>query len=387
MKSLPALLSGCLLAVAAASTQASEWTTAETAMLQSLALKQLAASSQPGNRFANNPTAIEAGRKLFFDPRLSRNGQVSCASCHRPEASFTDKQQVAVGLASGSRNTPSLLGVAHNEWYFWDGRKDSLWSQALAPLEDPAEHGLTRVELVRWLLQEPDYQPYYDNLLTNLPDDNLLAELPPQASPQGNLAQLQAWKAMPPAQRQQVDHLFAATGKFIAAYVATLQAPANRLDAGEDAQLTPTEMAGAKLFMGKAQCMLCHSGPLMTNQGFHNIGTGRPGEDSGRAAALDRLRTDRFNCKSEYSDFPAAPCDKLKFLTRNRHAVKDAFKVPGLRGVAATAPYFHDGSKASLRDVVDHYVEASQRDEDTDLPVIRLSDQEKAHLVNFLEML
>lgn len=353
--------------------------------LQSLTLANLPAATDPSNRFAHNPKAVALGKQLFFDPRLSRNGKVACATCHQPDKAFTDGKPVATALASGTRNTPSLTGIAHHDWFFWDGRKDSLWSQALEPLENPAEHGLTRLEAVRLILADSGYRQQYASLLSTLPARHWLDGLP-AASPNGDLPQLQAWKRLASADREQIDQLFASTGKFIAAYISSLPTPRNHLD--KAGRLTPTEAAGARLFTGKAQCILCHAGPLLTNRSFQNIGTGKTGQDSGRAAVLDSIRTDRFNCTGSYSDAQPGDCTELQFLSRSRHPLAGAFKVPGLRQVALTAPYFHDGRMATLDKVVDYYVEASQRSpKDNDLPPIHLTDEEKHQLLNFLQLL
>lgn len=367
------------------------WTAPQLATLQSLSLANLPPATDPSNRFAQHPPALALGRELFFDQRLSRNGNIACATCHQPDKAFSDGKPVAIALAAGTRNTPSLLGVAHQDWFFWDGRKDSLWSQALEPLENPAEHGLTRTEVVRFLLTDTHYRQQYQTLLKNIPTLDALQQLPTAASPQGNLAQLQAWKQLPQALREQIDAVFAATGKFLAAYVSSLSPAPNKLDtlAQQPAALTPNESAGAKLFIGKAQCILCHSGALLSNQTFQNIGTGILGKDSGRAAVLDTLRTDRFNCQGKHSDAPPENCTELQFLTRSRHAVTGAFKVPGLRNVAKTAPYFHDGRFATLEQVVDYYTQAAQPNaqDDNDLPLIQLSDTETQQLLAFLKIL
>ena len=366
------------------------WTAQETATLQSLSLTSLPPVNDPSNRFAHNPQAVELGKQLFFDPRFSRNEQIACATCHRPEKAFSDGKMVAEGLAMGTRNTPSLLGATHNDWFFWDGRKDSLWSQALEPLENPAEHGLTRLEIVRLLLKDPHYRQQYHALLTDIPAPEHFAALPDAASPVGTLAQLQAWKSIPQAQREQLDQLFAATGKFIAAYVSSLPLAPNRLDDALTSKATPTpaEMAGARLFTGKAQCILCHSGAMLSNQAFQNIGTGTFGRDTGRAAVLDTIRNDRFNCQGQYSDTTPETCTELQFLTRSRHSMSGAFKVPGLRNVAQTAPYFHDGRMATLESVIDYYVKTSQQpNKDNDLPAIQLTDTEQQDLIAFLKML
>lgn len=355
--------------------------------VEGMTLEHLPKVEDASNHLLHNPTAIELGRQLFFDPRLSRNGKVSCASCHQPNKAFSDGKTVAEALATGSRNTPSLIGVAHNAWFFWDGRKDSLWSQALEPLENPAEHGLTRTGITRLLLGDQLYRQQFTTLFGAQPDMQWLQNLPEDATPNGTLEQLQTWKQLDSRQRQQIDQTFSNTGKAIAAYVSTLEPEPNLLDKKPDA-LPEDVAAGARLFAGKAQCILCHSGPLFTNQSFQNIGSGKAGVDSGRAAVLDKIRHDRFNCQGEYSDATAASCEELKFLPRSRHALVGAFKVPGLRNVARTAPYFHDGRIQTLEEVVNYYVEAANREnKDNDLPVINLSEQEKADLVSFLRIL
>lgn len=340
-----------------------------------------ASVTDPSNRFLHNPAAVTLGQQLFFDVRLSRNGQISCASCHQPDKAFTDGKTVAVGLAQGTRNTPTLLGVAQQDWFFWDGRKDSLWSQALESLENPAEHGLTRVEVVQRVLQQPQYRQQYAALLPTLADVAQISGLPP-ASPNGTLEQLQAWKQLPREVREQVDSLFAATGKFIATYVSSLPLPKRPVPQSE------AVIAGARLFHGKAQCSLCHSGALFSNQTFQNIGTGSFGRDSGRAAVVDTVRHDRFNCLGHYSDAQPRDCSALRFLNRERHALVGAFKVPHLVALQQTAPYFHDGRAPTLQAVVEHYVEAAQHQpKENDLPPLELTAQEKQQLVRFLEAL
>jgi cytochrome c peroxidase len=374
------------------------WSPQELALLQSFNLANLLATQQdPSNRFAQNPQAVKLGSQLFFDPRLSRNGKIACASCHQPDKAFSDGKTVAQALDTGTRNTPSLLGAAYQPWFFWDGRKDSLWSQALEPLENPAEHGLTRVEVIRLLLTDATYRQQYTGLFGALPDNHWLESLPTQGSPLGDLAQLTTWKQLPQAQREQIDQLFANTGKAIAAYVSTLKPQPNRFDTYLNALankqpishlLTPAEKAGARLFIGKGQCLLCHSGAMFSNQGFQNIGTGIIGKDSGRAAILDTLRADRFNCTGPYSDAQPGECRELEFMPRNRHAAAGTFKVPSLRNAAHTAPYFHDGRHATLEDVVDYYVQASATpQQDTDLPRIHLTDEERTCLTAFLKSL
>ena len=373
-----------------------QWTAQELATLNSLKSNPNPATDA-SNRYLHNAAAADLGQHLFFDKRFSRNAQIACASCHQPDKQFADGLAVASALATGTRNTPSLLGAAKQHWFFWDGRKDSLWSQALAPWENPLEHSFTRTEAVKLLATDAQYTSQYQTVFESSLPSNLPQHLNQAATPLGDLAQLQAWKQLPDATRQQVDQVYANMGKALAAYIATLQLPKSRFDRYlqqlNQAALQPTllneqELAGARLFVGKAQCLLCHSGAHLSNLGFQNIGSGVMGKDSGRAAVLDEVRVDRFNCLGEFSDAKPEQCTELNYMTRDRHAVLGAFKVPSLRNVANTAPYFHDGRFDSLEEVVAYYVTVSHDNTlEKDLPPISLSADEQRQLVAFLRTL
>ena len=373
-----------------------QWTAQELATLNSLKSSPNPATDV-SNRYLHNAAAANLGQRLFFDKRFSRNAQVACASCHQPGKQFADGLAVATALGIGTRNTPSLLGAANQRWFFWDGRKDSLWSQALAPWENPLEHGFTRTEAVKLLATDEQYASQYQTVFKSILPSDLPQHLNQAATPIGDLAQLQAWKQLPDATRQQTDQIYANMGKALAAYMATLQVPPSRFERylqqlnQADTQvpiLNTQELAGARLFVGKAQCLLCHSGVQLSNLGFQNIGSGVMGKDSGRSAVLDEVRVDRFNCLGEFSDAKPEQCAELNYMTRDRHAVVGAFKVPSLRNIANTAPYFHDGRFASLEKVVAYYVSVSHDSAiDKDLPPINLSVDEQRQLVAFLQTL
>ncbi len=373
------------------------WTPHEWSLIQSLSLTNLPALADPSNRYVGNPQAIQFGSELFFDKRLSANGQVSCASCHQPEKFFSDGLTTAQALGTGTRNTPSILGVAWNQWFFWDGRKDSLWSQALAPIEDPKEHNFARTALAKLVLTDPNYQQQYQALFGSLPSTAEIQAWPFDARPSGSIEQIKTWKALSDQERNTIDTTFANLGKSIAAYVSTLQPVETRFDqyvadlnAGKAAkQLNATELAGLRLFIDpKQQCLNCHSGALFTNQSFHNIGTGEMGKDTGRAAIIDQVRFDRFNCLGKFSDAPKEVCTKLQYMQRNRHQLIGAYKTPSLRNVGYTAPYFHNGSKANLADVLDHYISSKEIQAGrADLKPISLTEDEQAALLAFLQTL
>ncbi|MEL6906135.1 MAG: cytochrome-c peroxidase, partial [Planctomycetota bacterium] len=124
----------------------------------------------PTNRVADDPSAALLGQALFFDERLSANGRVSCATCHDPDRGFTDGRELAFGLAEGRRKTPTLWNAAHHRWLTWDGRADSLWMQALDPIEDPTEMGATRTDVARIVRDDEDLRALYEASLGALPE-------------------------------------------------------------------------------------------------------------------------------------------------------------------------------------------------------------------------
>src|SRR5687767_1180349 len=150
--------------VLAAGPLADQWSEEDVAQLSSMSLRELGPSpADPTNRVADDPRAAALGRKLFFDPRLSANGRVSCATCHIPEREFQDGIPLAKGVAVTNRRTMPIAGMAHSPFLFWDGRKDSLWAQALGPLESPVEHGGTREQYAQVVAAHyrADYQAIF----------------------------------------------------------------------------------------------------------------------------------------------------------------------------------------------------------------------------------
>jgi len=359
---------GALPELAAASASpAQAWSREELAVLSSLRLSQLPpAPADPSNRFEDSPAAVALGQRLFSDVRLSRNGAVSCASCHDPARQFQDDRPTSVGVGLGSKRAMPIVGASHSPWLFWDGRKDSLWSQALGPLEDAAEHGGNRLRYAR-LLQAHSREPY-EALFGPLP---ALDGLPEDAGPLGNEAERAAWQTLDAPTRTAITRAFANLGKALAAYEKRLQHQPSRLDffldgivAGRQASgaaLDEREVRGLRLFIGKAQCISCHNGPLLTDQHFHNTGVASRGvaaADRGRAAALALVRQDEFNCLGPHSDARPDQCQELRFLVKQDAMLEGAFKTPGLRGVAERPPYMHAGQIATLEAVVQHYVAA-----------------------------
>lgn len=383
------------------------WSDADKATLGSMLLSRLPAPpADASNAVETRPEAIALGKRLFADTRLSKNGQVSCASCHAPEREFQDGRPVGQGVGTGARRTMPIAAAAHSPWLFWDGRKDSLWSQALGPLEDAVEHGANRVQLVRLL--EENYRTAYEAVFGSLPS---LRGVPANASPLGSPEERRAWDAMSSAQREAVNRAFSNLGKAIAAYERTLTYAESRFDryvaavlkgdaAGQQA-LTAQELSGLRLFVGKGQCATCHNGPLLTDQHFHNTGVpprDRLHPDRGRSPAVAKVRDDEFNCLGKYSDAGRGACQELEFIASGDPGMEGAFKTPSLRNVADRAPYMHAGQFASLEDVVAHYVRSPKAatghselahggSGHAERQPIRLDDEESRDLVAFLRTL
>lgn len=369
------LLAGLLLSGAWLRNQApAAWTEEEKALLRTLTLSQLPPlPPDPSNAVGDDPLAAQLGRQLFFDTRLSRTNTFSCAACHRPELNFTDGLPLARALGEARRNTPSIVGTAYSPWLYWDGRKDSLWSQALAPLEDPAEQGSDRMHLVRVLYEDPAYRGRYEKLFGTMPPFDDASRFPAHAGPIDSEPEWRkAWESMAEVDRRLVNTAFANLGKTIAAYERTLLPAPTRVDAyidgllaGEaedelNALLSAQERQGLKLFIGEARCTECHNGPLLTNNEFHNTGLlPLPGEvpDQGRSKAVELVKRDPFNCLGPYSDAAPGECPELEFVREGPDLV-GAMRTASLRNLGDTAPFMHKGQFDTLDEVLAHYNEA-----------------------------
>ena len=190
------------------------WSEAEVERIASLSLDRLPAlPPDPSNAVADDPAAAALGEALFFDTRLSGNGRVACATCHLPDRQFQDDRPVGLGMGKTGRRTMPVAGTAYSPWLFWDGRKDSQWSQALGPLESAVEHGGDRTQYAH--LVAAHYRRPYEAIFGPLPD---LDGLPPHAAPAGEPAVVAAWEAMGEGDRDNVNRVFANMGKAIAAF-------------------------------------------------------------------------------------------------------------------------------------------------------------------------
>lgn len=274
------------------------------------------------------PERIALGQRLFGETRLSGNDAISCATCHNPGLGLSDGVALGQGIAREhlGRHTPALWNLAWNHAFFWDGRAATLEEQAAGPIENPKEMGQTVARGAEKIGSDAGYKAAF---AAAFPDQ-------PGVTP-------------------------ANIRKALASYERTMVSPPTRFDrwvAGDKDALTPEEVAGFRLFTGKGGCINCHSGWTFSDGGFHDIGL--PGGDLGRGPIAHLPRVDH------------------------------AFKTPGLRELVWTAPYMHDGSLATLDDVVRHYEGGgiARPTRSPDLPQrLSLTDEERNDLVAFLESL
>lgn len=389
---LAAAFSGCM--------GRATWSAADLATLRSLSLQSLPPlPPDPSNAVADDPAAAVLGETLFRDPGMGPGG-VSCASCHQDVHAFTDGLARAHGMADFTRNTMPLAGASWSLWQTWDGKADSQWMQALLPLESAAEQGGNRTDIARRL--ELLAGPEYEALFGPLPPLEDFSRFPASASPLGDKAGRANWESMTPEDRDAINRVFANVGKAIAAFERTLRPASSRFDAYVEAAqandatrmrqiFTPDEEAGLRHFIGKARCVTCHSGPLLSNFEFHNTAVppvaGLP-LDHGRASALQTMQSSEFNCLGAYSDAEAQECTGLRFLVTEGPTLDGAFRTPSLRNVANTAPYMHAGQFATLEEVVRHYNDGGlQMMGHNELTPLGLTETEIQQLVAFLETL
>jgi len=358
--------------VAATTPAADGWSPAQLDELRSLSLGALEpVPADPTNRVADDPRAARLGERLFFDARLSSDGKVACGTCHQPDRDFQDGIALARGVGVTDRRTMPIAATSRSPFLFWDGRKDSLWAQALGPLESPVEHGGTRAQYARVIAEH--YRSEYEEVFGPLPD--LAAGV------------------------EAVTRVFVNLGKAIAAYERRIEFGPSRFDRYVDAignrmptdgRLSDDEVAGLRLFVGKGNCTQCHNGPLLTNNEFHNTGvprrTGVPIDD-GRFAGAAAVLADEFNCRSRWSDAPQH-CAELDYLVSDGHQLQRAYKVPSLRNVAGRAPYMNAGQFATLAQVLDHYNRAPAAPAGhSELQPLRLKARELKQLEAFLHSL
>lgn len=397
------LLAGC-------NGDAVQFSDKEKALITSLKLAESKKTPlRASNRFAYDKNAIEFGKRLFFDKSLSNGKSVACSSCHIPDKKFTDGLVVGKGLGQLTRNTPTVIGLGGFTWFYWDGRKDSLWSQALAPLEAPQEMGNGRVGVLQSIAENPEHLRLYEKIFGRFPLWISNSGLPSLASPLTSGPAKTAWQKLSVQNKDEINRAFSNIGKAIAAYEISLDYQPSRFDRfvqhnlnasplkkylplpkDSTSSLSQQELMGLKLFIDekKSQCIRCHNGTQLSNGDFHNIGSGgafNRQPDFGRFIGLQSVMIDPFNCQGRYSDARKNDCTALRFINKSIDGnMMGAFKAPSLRNLEHTAPYFHDGRFTTLEQVVRHYETLPPHAE---VEPIQLTDQERKQLIAFLKTL
>ncbi len=361
-------------AVAALPAGAVDFTAAETRKILRHGPWPQTATPDPSNRASGNPAAIAFGRVLFFDTRLSASGSVSCATCHRPDAGWTDGRARSRGQRAVDRNALSLFNLRFNRWFGWDGAQDTLWAQNLRPLLDRREMGIGAAGAARLVRGDRTLSCRYRLAFGVAPGPD-------------------------------VERVFVDLGKALAAFLETLvtgRTPFDdfrdalaRNDAAGRARYPDAAKRGLRLFVGRGNCAFCHFGPAFANGEFadagvaHFAGSGRA--DPGRFGGIRKLRKSSYTLLGRFNDDPARTTAVKTRHVRLAHSNFGEFRVPGLRNAALTAPYMHAGSLKTLADVVRHY---STLDEERlhaggerILRRLDLSAREQTDLVAFLESL
>lgn len=332
--------------------------------------------ANPTNAIADHPVAARLGQRLFFDLRLSANGKISCATCHDPQKGFADGKRIAEGIGATERHAPALWNVAYQRWFTWSGSADSLWAQAMQPMLHEAEMGASPGTLRTRIADNPLLKADYETLFGPLPDSN-------------------------DQDRATTDRFLASLGKAIEAYqrrIVSNNAPFDRFVASlrkgeapkKSSPINESAQRGLKLFVGRGQCVLCHSGSNFSDGEFHNLGL-EGVVDQGRFAGILDVKADRFNGTGALSDDPAATTNvKLRYLTTKMNQLGE-FKTPTLRHATLTPPYMHDGRFATLREVIDFYSDlpgdAILGHREETLRPGNFSEQEKADLEAFIHSL
>ncbi|MFT5198770.1 MAG: cytochrome c peroxidase [Planctomycetota bacterium] len=327
------------------------------------------------NRFAQDEGAAVFGMRLFGELEFSGQGTRSCITCHDSSHAFSDMRSLSHGEGQVSRHAPTLVNVAYGHWFGWGGKMDSLWSQALGPLEHPAEMGGDRLAIAHHVAATPDLSEAYIALFGPLPDlgdsKRFPAHgLPEDADPGGARATASAaWSAMQAADRDAANRVFSNLGKALAAYQTRLisgPSPFDRkvlaLRSGKGGPVTGWNAAAARgfdLFTGQALCVVCHSGPQFSDGEFHNTGAppllgGEP-EDPARYLDGPLLQASIFRASGPFSDHTTGQRAQRTERLKTGSEQWGEFKTPSLRNLLNRAPYMHQGQFGTLVEVVDFY--------------------------------
>jgi cytochrome c peroxidase len=280
---------------------------------------------------ATTPARAELGKMLFFDPRLSTERSMSCATCHNPLLGWSDGLPTTKGFRGKvlGRASPTVVNTGFNPIQNWDGKRDSLEGVTMGPVQNPDMMAMDGKLLSTWLAKVPGYKAAFD------------AAYPGEAIDKVTVAK--------------------ATGAFQRTLVSD-DSPFDQWLKGDKKALTPQQVKGFRLFAdpAKGNCVACHQAPNFTDSGFHNLGL---------------------------ASFAKVPPDMGRFAIKPIPALKGAFKTPTLRDITLTAPYFHDGSASTLMEVMDHYNKGGivKTNLSPNIKPLNLSTEEMQDIVAFMQ--
>jgi cytochrome c peroxidase len=375
------------------------------------------------NRYADDEASALFGQRLFFEKSYSHGlaiadpvlgavgdtGKVACASCHDTANYYTDTRShpnsTSLGVNWTARNAPSLVNVAYNQWMSWGGKDDTLWEQSAVLCENASAFGGNRLEYAHMLYRKyrADYNAIFPVPLDSALDPNApdAGRFPAQGKPKASpTAPDGPWEMMmTQADRDIINTIMANSGKALEAYERKLvsrNAPIDKYIQGDYTQLSSAAKRGLRLFIGKAACVDCHSGPELSDHKFHNtgipqVGINLPRVDNGRYDDLQKTLASAFTGAGKFSDDPTAGMAKLAGM-QVTNDLMGLFRTPMLRQVSNTGPYMHTGSLLTLEDVVQFYnggggtADFSGTKSPAMVPLL-LSDDEQTDLVAFLNSL
>ena len=366
---------GAMLSLAVVANSSEIFTERERAMILSHGPWPAVTSTDPSNRVSGQQNAIALGAQLFFDARLSRTADISCASCHKPNYAFGDNTPLSTGTVELERNTIALANLRLNRWFGWDGSADNLWAQSIRPLINPREMAASATHIANVLRDNDKLQTAYERTF----DASALST--------------------------EDDVLLVNVAKALAAFQETITTPRTSFDDFRDAvdrddraamaRYPATAKRGLALFVGRAQCTVCHAGPNFSNGEFQEAGvayfTSNGSVDSGRHGGIKALKKSPYTLLGDFNDDASKSNAAASRHVALRQRNFGEFRVPTLRNVERTGPYMHAGSLDTLESVVRHYntidTERVHADGRRLLRPLGLTDADVDALVAFLKTL
>jgi cytochrome c peroxidase len=409
----------CLALLLSACAKKSEFSDAEQRVIETLSPLPEAFPAEPTNRYADDPDAATLGQMFFFEQDFSgplvepsfhgepgSEGNIACASCHTPDNYFTDirKKRTSMGATRTAVNNLTLVNANFNKFVYWNGPNDSYWAQAAHELESLESFNSSRLRIAHVVYEQyrDEYNAIFDPDLDEALDQESAdaARFPPVGGPQEEGEQLAAWEGMTEADQEHVTRIHVNVAKSIQAFERKLisrNAPFDRFAAGEDDAISAAAKRGLKLFMGKAACIECHSGPTFADDEFHNLGMPQnpepdltiPAEATGRYEGAEAVLELEFNSDSVWSD--DRNTGRLDDVVVSDELIGQ-WRTQSLRHVTETGPYGHAGQYATLREMIEFYnVGGGKTDfpgtKDDKMVELNLSEDEIDDLVSFMETL